>query len=129
RFNFFEGKKESFLYQFYLSCYKVFLGYYNDLILEESFPVMFKSNFLVQWMEDLSAPFFSLVKSSYNLKYVFADDFQYTSKMELHSSSVSRISTMTIRKVSFRIYIDKMGFNKIEIIEGDTITTAQCEAQ
>lgn len=129
RFNFFEGKKESFLYQFYLSCYKVFLGYYNDLILEESYPVMFKSNFMVQWIEDLSAPFFSLVKSSYNLKYVFADDFQYTSKMELHSSSVSRISTMTIRKVSFRIYIDKMGFNKIEIIEGDTITTAQCEAQ
>ena len=129
RFNFFDGDRNSVLYHFYLSCYKVFLGFYNDLKLHENFPVLFKTNFLVQWLEDFSAPFFSAVKNEFELEYVFADDLQYTTRMELHSKSTSRLAGIRLSKFEYEIHLTKNGIESLMIFEGNDKTKAICEEQ
>ncbi len=127
RFIHFEGNRNTFLYQFYLCCYKVFLGFYHDLLIEENYPVIFKTNFLVQWIEDLTSPFFHLVKSDFKLKYIFADDLQYSTRIELNSISTHTIGIITLNKSEYKIFIGQHGFDRIEIIEGNKKTVSVCE--
>lgn len=107
----------------------MFLGFYNDLKLHEKFPVLFKTNFLVQWLEDVSAPFFSAVKSEFEMKYVFADDLQYTTRIELHSYSTSRLAGISLNKFEYEIHFTKNGFESLMIFEGNNKTMAVCEQQ
>lgn len=125
----FEGNKDSLLYHFYLSCYKVFLGFYSDLRTEEKYPVLFKTNFVVQWLEDLTAPFIQVVKSTYSLRYLFADDLQYTTQVELASSSVSRIGSLKLKELDYRLHFNEKGFDRIVINEGKKQTVATCVVQ
>lgn len=129
RFNHFEGNRKSFLYHFYLSCYKVFLGYYSELSLDEKYPILHKTNFIVQWFEDLTVPFVQIVKSKYNMVYAFADDIHYTSKIELMSSSETRMANLILQKNNYTISLNSNGFDKIEVNENNKKTIALCEAQ
>ncbi|MBP6401115.1 MAG: urea transporter [Bacteroidia bacterium] len=129
RFNFFEGDRNSILYHFYLSCYKVFLGFYSELIVRENYPVLFKTNILVQWLEDITAPFFHAVKSEFAIEYFFADDLQYTTRMELRSVSASKLAGIKLNKLNYVIHISTRGFEEIEILEGEKKTVAVCVSQ
>ncbi|MEI6816797.1 MAG: urea transporter, partial [Bacteroidota bacterium] len=125
RFTDFEGDKKSFLYHFYLGCYKVFLGYYLNLSVEENYALTFKNNLVVEYMQDLTAPFFQAVKADYHLKYMDADSINYTAKMELESTSRSKVGAMVLKEIQCKISLDSNGFKEISIKEGNKTTTAK----
>jgi hypothetical protein len=91
--------------------------------------MLHKTNFIVQWLEDLTVPFVQIVKSKYNMVYAFADDMHYTSKIELKSSSVTRMANLILHKNNYTILLNSNGFYKIEILENNKKTIALCEAQ
>jgi enolase len=105
------------------------LGYYSELSLNEKYPILHKTNFIVQWFEDFTVPFVQIVKSNYNMVYAFADDIHYTSKIELKSSSETKMANLILQKNNYIISLNSNGFDKIEILENNKKTIALCEAQ
>lgn len=65
----FEGDRDSLLYHFYLSAYKVCFGYDSGQVLRDSFPVnqVFSSSEL--FLQDAIAPFYQFKKAAFMLKY------------------------------------------------------------
>ena len=62
-FTAFYGNKESLLYYFYLSAYKVFLGDMEKMELQDSMPLNFVSkNRVSSWLHDFVAPFHSYMR-------------------------------------------------------------------
>ena len=87
----------------------------------------FKNNLLVEYMQDLTAPFFQVVKADYHLKYIDADSLNYTTKMELESTSRSKVGAMVLKEIQCRISLDSNGFKEIAIKEGSkTLSIATC---
>ncbi|MCF1750821.1 urea transporter [Mariniradius sediminis] len=65
----FTGDRESLLYFFFLSAYKVSFGYSNRLRLQDTFAInmVFQPNRL--FVQDLFAPFYRYLKGEYTLNY------------------------------------------------------------
>ncbi len=129
RFVHFEGNRNGFLYSFYLCCYKVFLGFYADMKLEETYSVLHKTNFIVQWLEDITTPFFQVVQSKYNMLYAFTDDVHYPSEIELKATANTSVVKLNLQKKQYTISINSNGFNKIEVMENKKKYTALCLSQ
>jgi hypothetical protein len=68
-FTHFEGNKNTLLYHFFLANYKVLFGFYRNLRLEDRFPLHTIGG---KWLflQDIVAPFYLFIKSSYLLNYV-----------------------------------------------------------
>jgi len=126
RFSDFEGNRSTFLYHFFVGCNKVFLGYYQDLELKENYPITFKNNILFGYIQDITAPFFQVVKAEYSLKYISASGINQSDKIELESISVSRINNIKLKTIICKISIAEKGFNEFIIIDGTKKSIAKC---
>jgi hypothetical protein len=90
-FTSFFGSKKSLLYHFYLAHYKLVLGYYQDLIIEEKYPIATISLKFINIIQDFFAPFYRFVNANYAVKYAFIDDVNITSEIILESSAEIKI--------------------------------------
>ncbi|MBN2598769.1 MAG: urea transporter [Marinifilaceae bacterium] len=79
------GNRQSLLYYLYLSCYKVYLGYYQDLNVKAEIPPnqVFSSSKL--FLQDFIAPFYIYLQSDYQLKYQNKKEGIKSEKIELLS--------------------------------------------
>jgi len=110
-FTSFYGKKTSLLYYFYLAHYKVLLGYYQDLELEENYPVALIPMKILNVLQDFIAPFYRFVKTTFKLKYAFIDDVNITSEIRLES--ISEIKVLGFNSKAFQ-FTTKLSNNKLE---------------
>jgi len=67
----FEGDKKSALFYFYLAAYRVLLGTYEEIIVEDIIPLVHFNLRPFVWMQDFLAPFYLFTKSKY--KSYFSD--------------------------------------------------------
>jgi urea transporter/murein DD-endopeptidase MepM/ murein hydrolase activator NlpD len=90
-FTSFHGNKKSLLYYFYLASYKIFLGYYENLVIKDIFPVhiVARSKILL-WLNDFAAPFKQLMKTAYSVKPQWSDSS--VSPVEIRLSSYIAVS-------------------------------------
>ena len=65
----FEGSKDSLLYVFYLAAYKVLLGSYPGLNLEDRYSLQYVSNPVARVLQDFAAPFVTIAKAKFLLRY------------------------------------------------------------
>ena len=74
-FTTFYGDKKSLLYYFYLTAFKVLLGYYEDLKIRDELPLntILNKNGLI-WLHDFVAPFTKRVRACYTMEPKEADD-------------------------------------------------------
>jgi murein DD-endopeptidase MepM/ murein hydrolase activator NlpD len=73
-FTSFYGDHESLLYYFYLTAYKVLLGYYENIEITDTFPLhILRKNKISLWLNDLIAPFYQFLKVQYSNKPVSSD--------------------------------------------------------
>ncbi len=126
----FYGDRNSLLYYFFLACYKVPLGFYENLKVEDSIALhlVFKKSDL--FLQDFISPFYTYLYSKYSLNYYEIDNSISPSKIILQSF-VSMNSTMfkktkTLNEVRFDIEIDTKGINKIKIVNDKNIIIAEC---
>jgi hypothetical protein len=110
-FTAFYGNKKSLLYFFYLTSYKVLLGYYEQLEIKDELPLntIFHKNSLI-WLHDFIAPFTNRVKAGFSLKPLASDDayqpHSLTLKSEINTSVYGReqlVSSGTITMTDNRI--------------------------
>lgn len=75
----FEGDKNSALFQFYLAAYKVLLGFYKDISLQDQLPLHHFSHWLWRWIQDFAAPFVRFSRVDYQMRCDHLDnDFSPT---------------------------------------------------
>lgn len=81
----FYGSKQSVLYQFYLSVFKVILSYMPQVTIKDVLPLSIVRAPLFKLVQDFAAPFIQIIKPEYMMNYVHIDDEHFTSEMTLES--------------------------------------------
>ena len=85
----FDGNKDSLLYVFYLAAYKVLLGTYPNLSLEDWYSMHYVSHPIARIIQDFVAPFLSLASAKFVINYppiatnLESKSIQLSSQMEL----------------------------------------------
>jgi len=86
-FTAFYGDQNSLLYYFYLTAYKVLLGYYPGIEISDSFPLhIIRKNKVSLWFHDLVSPFYKFMTANYKIKPVWSDTSVNPSKIRLSAS-------------------------------------------
>jgi len=86
-FTAFYGDQDSLLYYFYLTAYKVLLGYYPNIEISDSFPLhIIRKNKVSLWLHDLISPFYKYMEAKYSIKQVWSDTSVNPSKIRLLAS-------------------------------------------
>lgn len=104
-FTHFEGKKNCFLYYFYLGAYKIVLGYYSKLVVTDSFPLhAFKTGIMLLF-QDFIAPFYIFMKGRFELKYLKLEDNMISSTISMTSSARLVSMKRLLKKIDFDLVI------------------------
>jgi hypothetical protein len=86
-FTSFHGDRKSLLYFFYITFYKVLLGYYENITIDDLFPLhIIAKNKVSLWIHDLVAPFRQYIKAHYSMRPVWSDSSVNPTRMRLSSS-------------------------------------------
>ena len=86
-FTSFHGDRKSLLYFFYITFYKVLLGYYENITIDDLFPLhIIAKNKVSLWIHDLIAPFRQYMKAYYSMRPVWSDSPVNPTRLRLSSS-------------------------------------------
>jgi len=111
-FTSFYGNKKSLLYYFYLSAFKVLLGYYKGLELKDVLPLnTIRSKNGMIWIHDFIAPFTSRIRANYSIIPAACDDDIHPQTLTLESSVDLSIFGKTRHESSGTIVLSE---NRIE---------------
>lgn len=119
------GNKRSILYYLYLSCYKVYLGYYQDLNVKAEIPPNQIFNSSKLFLQDFIAPFYIYLKSDYQLKYQSKKEGINSDKIELTSKIACGYSNKR-EHLSSEIKIERGASLQIKIIRNNKIIEIKC---
>ncbi len=129
-FTTFYGNKRSLLYYFYLTAYKVLLGYHEDLEVKDKLPLdsIFNKNGMI-WLHDFIAPFTNRIHAFYSIKQTEADDAGHPQSLtlvsEINLSVYGRIRHESTGSISLKNNrIEKFTFENKKIkIEAKCLNT------
>jgi urea transporter/murein DD-endopeptidase MepM/ murein hydrolase activator NlpD len=128
-FTYFEGKKNCLLFYFFLGVYKVQEGYYQDLELNDNYPLSLVYPKYILWFQDFISPFFRFAKAEYNMKYEAIDDYMDPGRIKLASSLKNQFLNKNLNKVSFETEVKATGVETFIIKEKEiTIELTRCES-
>lgn len=120
-FTSFHGDHNSLLFYFYLTAYKILLGYYPDIEITDLFPLhIIRKNKLSKWLNDIIAPFYQYIKAHYKSKPSWSDLSVNPSKIRL-STYVQISSFKTIKEEGSGTIL--LAENKIKEFSFDTNKT------
>ncbi len=114
-FKHFAGDKSSLLYYFYLGCYKIALGFYKNLELEDEYSLseIFSLPSLV--LQDFAAPFFLFMKTSYKTRYSYIDDMINPLHITINSTAKTMITNNETNRIDFTLEIGSSGLGIFEV--------------
>jgi urea transporter/murein DD-endopeptidase MepM/ murein hydrolase activator NlpD len=121
-FTHFEGDRSSLLFKFYMSAYKVMLGYYRNLLVRDQFPVNTFNSLLAGLIQDVVAPVLLFTKSEYTLSYLGMDDALMQSSLRLHSAVSVKSGRYVIREMSCDMFLGAKGLERFIIREKGKVT-------
>jgi urea transporter len=124
-FTHFEGNRKTFLYYFYLANFKVMNGFYNNLIIEDHYPLHLTANPYILIFQDFLAPFYIFMKSKFQINYVSKKDDFTNSDIELASKTTIKIGKIICKELKFNISIKNNCIDKITAVQGGKSFTAQ----
>lgn len=129
-FTYFEGPKDCLLYYFFLGSYKILEGFYQDLILQDRYPLYLTYPKGIRWLHDFISPFGLLIKSEYRLEYSDIDDYMSPGKITLNSSLKNYFRKRVVNSKEFRISLDREGIKEfIAEFSGEKIILKRWEEQ
>lgn len=111
----FKGDYDSMLYWFYLASYKVLLGYYQQVELNDQIPLYQLERGPRRYLQDFLAPFFQYKTVHYNLQYVSQNDNMRPTEVVLQTNLKKRIGKREEPLLEARLVIGTDGFQEVEI--------------
>ena len=112
-FTTFEGDKNSLLYYFYLSAFKIFLGDYKTLNIEDSLPIHSVFNGSVKYIQDIIAPYYQFCNANY--KSELTEINKDINSFVIHSSIDKKIAGKSKEKIDFLISGDELSIHNISV--------------
>lgn len=125
----FIGDKQSPLFDFYTAAYKVMLGFYEGLKIEDQLPVNDIYSGFLKGMLDVVSPFFTVVNAEYQLEYNEMGGALEPEWIKLHSSFTVKALRAVRMEKSYRIELNQSGISQFVIIENGVQKTYLCEVQ
>ncbi len=99
-FTSFYGDKKSLLHFFYLSSYKILLGYYDNILVTDIFPLhIVARNLFSLWLHDFIAPFHQFMKAKFSVRPAWADSTVKPGRIRL-MSDISMNYFLSSRKMA-----------------------------
>ena len=123
----FIGNKDTLLFQFYTGLYKVLLGFYQDLKVEDVFPVDAIYEGFLKGTLDVLSPFIEVVHANYEVNYAEVDDSLESAWAKLNSSLIVKAFGAVRMHQEFKIELDNDGISSFSIDEKGTVKTYSCE--
>jgi urea transporter/murein DD-endopeptidase MepM/ murein hydrolase activator NlpD len=103
----FEGNKNSILFTFYLACYKIVLGYYPDIKIEDNIPLIHFNNPYLQWLQDFMAPFHLFTKVKFLLSDQRMDNINAPNEVSWSSQIQTHIFHSSIKTLEIEVIAHK----------------------
>jgi len=125
-FQHFNGNKSSLLYNFYLAAYKVQMGSYPDLVIEDKYPVNLLFNKIGLFFQDFIAPFYIFLRSQFTLNYSKNIKDLNDSELVLNSSSTNSVFNKLRKKIDYRFELNKSGILSFTTIKHKELIEAKC---
>ena len=122
----FEGKRNTLLYYFFIAAFKIQLGYYQDIVLTDQYPVNLIFRRIILFLQDFLSPFYMFLLSSYRIKYEYIDNEISPSSIMLKSSAINSVFGKELRKIHVSIQISELGIQQFEVDNGKKSFVAQC---
>ena len=120
-FTSFYGDRNSLLYYFYLTAYRVLLGYYPDMEIADRFPLhIISKNNISLWLHDIIAPFYQYQETQYLNRPVSSDISFNPTEIRL-SAKINVRSFKKITKVGDGVIM--LAGNKIREFSFETAKT------
>lgn len=126
-FTSYTGNKKGLLYHFYLANYKVVLGFYQGLTIEEKYPMAMISLKLLSFVQDFIAPFYQFVKTSFRLNYAEIDDVNLTNKIKLTSEAEIKIAGFKQKAFNYSMTLEENKLARFEVDSKNVKIIAICE--
>ena len=122
----FNGDKKSLLYYFFLAAYKIPLGYYQDMSIEDTPGLHYVYSKAELFVQDFVAPFYIFLKSVFRIKYYKIDDTVHSNEIILYSEIDNSFLKYETLRQKFFMTLTRDGINKIEINQRNKTITANC---
>jgi urea transporter/murein DD-endopeptidase MepM/ murein hydrolase activator NlpD len=125
-FTSFYGDKKSLLYYFFIGVYKVLLGVYKDIKLEDKFPLDLVFSKIALIPQDVAAPFYVYLDASYEMRFEEAENYMNPKNVKISSCVKFSVFGVERKRIDFGLLIDENGFHKFDIILKEKTITAIC---
>ncbi len=112
-FRHFEGDKSSLLYYFFLAAYKIQMGYYHDLKLQDRYPVNLLFGKISLFFQDFIAPFFNYLNARYEIQYQSIDSTLSPAKIELVSVARKYLFSKKLNETKFHMSLGPSGIDHL----------------
>ena len=125
-FTHYEGSKDSILYYFYLGAYKICLGHYKNLTIEDTFPanLIFPAGRL--FFQDFLAPFVRYLKGNYKLTYTTLKETVAETHLKLKADiSVKRMNKRA-QFATIEFFINRNGLQHFDIASKNKMIHVRC---
>lgn len=127
-FKHYEGKKNTLLYFFFISAFKILQGYYPDLVLHDKFPLNLIYKYPILGLQDFTAPFWKFLQSDYSVKYDFIDNEISPSKIVLKSTAKNSVFGQDVGVYNSIIELDNNGIKQFSVKGKRLSIIATCQS-
>lgn len=124
-FTAFEGRQNALLYYFYLSSYKIISAFYQDMILNDEYPLTVYPAKGIKLLQDICAPFYKFLNADYTLQYLSEFEEENDKKISLKSSAKFGAFGKVHSSYEFNLILSVRGIEEFKINHKDLQTTAK----
>ncbi len=111
----FEGDKNSLLFSFYLAAYRQLLGYYENIKIKDSVPLIHFNNKIVQFFQDFVAPFYLFTKANHSSTFAYADNLYAPQHLIINTEIETKLIHYTFKKVNFELELKNQRVHRFTI--------------
>ncbi len=122
----FEGDSDSLLFKFYLGAYKILLGYYDQVELDDQVPLIHFNSKWIQWVQDFLAPFYLFTSAKYHAAFVETDNTFDPDRIKIKSMVENKLLNRSLEKIEFEIVLQNKSIYSISIRQNQTTSTYLC---
>ncbi len=122
----YQGGREEMLYYFYLTFYKLPLGFYPGLEIRDHYPVNALFSKSQRFLQDFLAPFYLFLNATYSLTYQEEDDEISPSRIGLKAMIRTRLLKRNLKTIRAGIEIRSEGEFVVDIRSKSQSIQATC---
>lgn len=121
----YSGKRNTFMYMFYLATFRVFTGFYKDMTMSDTVNLRQVFNSWKLFLHDFTAPFFTWLHANYRIEYKEIDNELSPGLVLLKSKVSLRFGKIILREYDFEIRLEDNRFSMITLKDGKNTITAR----